>query len=559
MKKEMTTMRHCAILLALFLIGPLMPTSTPAQQGGTMYFRLTDNYHNCVLGGGCESDNEDAWHYRPKDNGGDQYQWGCAAGDNSMWSFRPVAGGNYEIVNRRYSNTVLAWNYRNNGIYLVNRGTPQNNCDCYTTWKVESIPGEGLYRISSAARQDWVLATPDVWNERPVMRNNAGDRDIAKWKLDVAQPGKGPAFYPVSTKSGDVHYDMDATSNVNDAPLITLDQTLKNETSATQSMTIRKAVSDASTETWTFQRAVTAEITAEISLKFGNGLFGAETTAKIGTKLGTTITNGNSTSRTVTNQIEWSVPASVPASSQLKVTGVFKKLVKDIPFSVDVVTTYGDGTTKTEVVKGVYRGTDYAESDIKFQQLTLAGAPVGAPQPAVVATTQPTVSKPDKLAAVADAGYSSTGPTSTPTPAPSTGTAVKRVVNLKSSNGRFMVAEQGGGAVVNANRDAAGPWESFTLVDLNGGELADGDKVALQAMNGQYVCAEQGGGGVVNANRQAVGPWETFTFKRLAGGKVALQAMNGQFVCAEGGGGGKLIANRGAVGDWESFTLIEKK
>jgi hypothetical protein len=554
----MTTMRHCAILLALFLIGPLMPTSTQAQQGGTMYFRLTDNYHNCVLGGGCESDNEDAWHYRPKDNGTDQRQWGCAAGDNSMWSFRPVGGGNYEIVNRRYSNTVLAWNYKNNGIYIVNRGTPQNDCDCHTTWKVEAIPGEGLYRIKSASRQDWALATPDVWNERPVMRNSAGDRDVAKWKIDIAQPGKGPDFYPVSTKAGDINYDVAAATNVNDAPLITLAETLRNDSSVSQSMAIRKSVSDTTTESWTLSKSMSAEFSMSLAVKVGNAATtGIEATTTVGVKYGQTTTSGNTTSRAVTNQLEWSLPASVPASSQMRVTGVFKKLVKDIPFSVDMVTTYGDGTTKIETVKGVYRGTDYAQTDIQFQQLTLAGAPVGAPQPAVIATTQPTGSKPDKLMSSGDAGLS-TGPTATPKPAPSTGTA-KRVVNLKTSNGRFMVAEQGGGAVVNANRDAAGPWEAFTLVDLNGGELADGDKVALQAMNGQYVCAEQGGGGGVNANRPALGPWETFTFKRLAGGKVALQAMNGQFVCAEGGGGGKLVANRGAVGEWESFTLLDAK
>jgi hypothetical protein len=137
--------------------------------------------------------------------------------------------------------------------------------------------------------------------------------------------------------------------------------------------------------------------------------------------------------------------------------------------------------------------------------------------------------------------------------------AGRRVVNLQTSNGKFVVAEQGGGGVVNANRGVAGPWEAFTLTDLNGGELVDGDKVALQAMNGQYVCAEQGGGGIVNANRAALGPWETFTFKRLAGGKVALQSVNGQYVCAEGGGGRELVANRSTLGPWETFTIVELK
>jgi hypothetical protein len=38
----------------------------------------------------------------------------------------------------------------------------------------------------------------------------------------------------------------------------------------------------------------------------------------------------------------------------------------------------------------------------------------------------------------------------------------------------------------------------------------DASHIALQASNGQYVVAEGGGGDVVNANRDAIGPWETF-------------------------------------------------
>jgi hypothetical protein len=38
--------------------------------------------------------------------------------------------------------------------------------------------------------------------------------------------------------------------------------------------------------------------------------------------------------------------------------------------------------------------------------------------------------------------------------------------------------------------------------------------VNLRASNNQYVVAENGGGGVVNANRTAVGAWETFTLQR---------------------------------------------
>src|SRR4051794_8129636 len=50
-------------------------------------------------------------------------------------------------------------------------------------------------------------------------------------------------------------------------------------------------------------------------------------------------------------------------------------------------------------------------------------------------------------------------------------------------NGDFVVAENGGGSIVNANRKVAQQWETLTMLDLNGGVLADGDFIALAAAN----------------------------------------------------------------------------
>src|SRR4051812_37804493 len=46
-------------------------------------------------------------------------------------------------------------------------------------------------------------------------------------------------------------------------------------------------------------------------------------------------------------------------------------------------------------------------------------------------------------------------------------------------NGSFVVAENGGGSIVNANRKVASTWETLSMFDLNGGVLADGDWIAL--------------------------------------------------------------------------------
>lgn len=140
-------------------------------------------------------------------------------------------------------------------------------------------------------------------------------------------------------------------------------------------------------------------------------------------------------------------------------------------------------------------------------------------------------------------------------------------LSFRTATGNFLVAENGGGTFVGADRTAIGDWERFGYVDLNGGELLNNDLINLRAANGQFVVAENGGGGVVNANRAAAQGCETFRFINLegrsrfqAGDRVALQASNGQYVVAENGGGGNasgaVNANRSAIGAWETFVLF---
>src|SRR5689334_843206 len=68
---------------------------------------------------------------------------------------------------------------------------------------------------------------------------------------------------------------------------------------------------------------------------------------------------------------------------------------------------------------------------------------------------------------------------------------VSYAVHLKTIVvGDYVTAENGGGGDVNANRAAASSWETFTLFDLDGGALQDGDQVQLAALDGDFVAAE---------------------------------------------------------------------
>jgi GH25 family lysozyme M1 (1,4-beta-N-acetylmuramidase) len=119
-------------------------------------------------------------------------------------------------------------------------------------------------------------------------------------------------------------------------------------------------------------------------------------------------------------------------------------------------------------------------------------------------------------------------------------------------NGRYVVAENGGGAPLIANRAGVGPWERFYLVDAGGGQVALRSNV-----NGRYVAAEDGGNAPLIANRTAIGPWERFQVVANADGTISLRAgVNGRYVAAENGGGSPLIANRTAIGLWEKFTQV---
>jgi len=132
-------------------------------------------------------------------------------------------------------------------------------------------------------------------------------------------------------------------------------------------------------------------------------------------------------------------------------------------------------------------------------------------------------------------------------------------VSLKTSNGNFVTAENGGGSTVVANRPvgtAVGQWETFGLIDLGN------NTVVLQTFDGHFVTAENGGGSTsagqpqpVVANRTQVGAWEKFVLVAVGPNQVALKTSNGNFVTAENGGGSTVVANRTAIGAWETFVL----
>lgn len=87
-------------------------------------------------------------------------------------------------------------------------------------------------------------------------------------------------------------------------------------------------------------------------------------------------------------------------------------------------------------------------------------------------------------------------------------------INLCTHDGMHYVCAEGGGGQrgVNASRLVAAQWETFQIHRTDGvAEIIDGCRVNLRTYNGHYVCAENGGGGEVVADRTVAAEWETFT------------------------------------------------
>jgi hypothetical protein len=88
-------------------------------------------------------------------------------------------------------------------------------------------------------------------------------------------------------------------------------------------------------------------------------------------------------------------------------------------------------------------------------------------------------------------------------------------VTLQTMSGWYLQAVSGGGGAFLAI--GGGPWshETFRIVLLSGWgrRIEDGDVIALRSDSGFYVVAEGGGGDIVNCDRVAVGPWEQWRIR----------------------------------------------
>lgn len=116
---------------------------------------------------------------------------------------------------------------------------------------------------------------------------------------------------------------------------------------------------------------------------------------------------------------------------------------------------------------------------------------------------------------------------------------------LKSTHGKYVVAELGGG--IFANRPWADDWEKFGVVEIGEGS------VALKTHHGTFLTANALG--TVSALAEEAVPDAHFHVEHRDDGAIGLKTAHGKFLSAEPSG--FMIGNRASCGGWEEFEVVD--
>lgn len=147
--------------------------------------------------------------------------------------------------------------------------------------------------------------------------------------------------------------------------------------------------------------------------------------------------------------------------------------------------------------------------------------------------------------------------------APADAQTTYKVALRAATTGELLATHPNGRVAFTGTADSTRVWY---LIDLNGGDLVDGDKIALRSgVNRKYLVAEGAGGGDVNVNRTERKGWETFTLRKVWGEgdsilhtmPVTLRTHNGHYLSVTSSSGTtRLSARTRNVGREGRFRVL---
>ncbi len=141
-------------------------------------------------------------------------------------------------------------------------------------------------------------------------------------------------------------------------------------------------------------------------------------------------------------------------------------------------------------------------------------------------------------------------------------------ISLKAKSGPAksqVVALEGGGGQVEASSPNRADWETFGIVDLNGGLLVSGDRLALKTCQRFYLNATAQGECTAVAT-MPTSTWAQFTIYKAFGGTIAdkdevslKNVQTGLYLSATNGGAGNLRCDAAFARQNEKFILTRNR
>jgi subtilisin family serine protease len=126
-----------------------------------------------------------------------------------------------------------------------------------------------------------------------------------------------------------------------------------------------------------------------------------------------------------------------------------------------------------------------------------------------------------------------------------------RPVALRSTNEKYICAENGGGGELVADRSEIVTWETFQMLPV--GE----NKAALIAHNGQYIRVSDNSECKVGANGDFKSVRNIFSLERLSKHEIVFKVKNDRYLCVEDNNPCKIVTDRNPKSSLEVFTLIQ--
>jgi hypothetical protein len=125
----------------------------------------------------------------------------------------------------------------------------------------------------------------------------------------------------------------------------------------------------------------------------------------------------------------------------------------------------------------------------------------------------------------------------------------RKTIHLKAFNNKFLSAAEGQEPIISADRDATGPWETFTLICFENGQCL------LRANTDLFFSAQLDKDGEVTASRPSVAAWQTFALTDVGNNMVTFKAYDNSYLGVDRNTL-RLYARSKTAGVTEQFLVV---